>query len=115
MVKGMDKKERAAFASHIHDEIAKLKAQLPGMEAGLKPVEPDVAIGRLSRLDTMLNQEVARAGVQQAKERIRKLEAALVRLENDPDFGLCADCGEPIAPARLMALPEAELCVDCAE
>lgn len=58
---------------------------------------------------------LARAGVAQAKERIRKLEQALVRLENDPDFGLCADCGEPIAPARLMALPESELCVECAE
>jgi RNA polymerase-binding transcription factor DksA len=30
-------------------------------------------------------------------------------------YGLCEACGRPIPPARLRALPEAILCVPCAE
>jgi len=30
-------------------------------------------------------------------------------------YGLCADCGEPIAPARLEALPSATRCLRCQE
>jgi DnaK suppressor protein len=30
-------------------------------------------------------------------------------------YGLCGGCGGPIAPARLAALPEAALCLACAE
>ena len=27
--------------------------------------------------------------------------------------GICAECGRPIAPARLKALPSARACIDC--
>ncbi len=29
-------------------------------------------------------------------------------------YGLCENCGNPIAPARLEAKPAARLCIDCA-
>ncbi|HEY8330356.1 MAG TPA: TraR/DksA C4-type zinc finger protein, partial [Pseudomonas sp.] len=29
-------------------------------------------------------------------------------------YGTCAACGASIAPARLLAVPTAELCLDCA-
>ncbi len=29
-------------------------------------------------------------------------------------YGICLECGGPIAPERLLARPEAELCIDCA-
>jgi RNA polymerase-binding transcription factor DksA len=35
--------------------------------------------------------------------RVMKLQAALDRLR-DGDYGVCVECGEPIAPARLQAL-----------
>jgi phage/conjugal plasmid C-4 type zinc finger TraR family protein len=31
-----------------------------------------------------------------------------------PSTGLCAVCGEAIAPARLAALPSARTCITCA-
>jgi DnaK suppressor protein len=50
-----------------------------------------------------------------AKTRIRKmkLEAALSAVEN-PDYGLCKICRQPIPVGRLLMLPEADTCVDCA-
>lgn len=45
---------------------------------------------------------------------LSKIQAALTRLEQDPDsFGLCAECEEPISPKRLELLPYVDLCVEC--
>jgi RNA polymerase-binding transcription factor DksA len=45
-------------------------------------------------------------------ERANRLAEALDRLR-DGDYGLCEECGEPIAPARLRAMPEVTTCVRC--
>lgn len=45
-------------------------------------------------------------------ERVNKLRTALDHLR-DGDYGTCIECGEPIAPARLRAMPEVETCVRC--
>jgi len=42
-----------------------------------------------------------------------KMERTLAMV-NDPDFGLCRQCEEPIPFARLMVVPESDLCVQCA-
>jgi DnaK suppressor protein len=43
---------------------------------------------------------------------LQKIEAALKRIELGT-FGICVECGDPIAPARLRARPVAALCIDC--
>jgi DnaK suppressor protein len=45
-------------------------------------------------------------------ERARRLAAALGRIQAGT-YGTCVECGEPIRPARLRALPEVETCVGC--
>jgi DnaK suppressor protein len=42
-----------------------------------------------------------------------KLERALAKLD-EGTYGLCDNCGGPIAPGRLEAAPESTLCIDCA-
>jgi DnaK suppressor protein len=44
---------------------------------------------------------------------IRDIDAALERMASG-EYGLCEDCGNEIAMARLRALPMAQLCIDCA-
>jgi RNA polymerase-binding transcription factor DksA len=46
--------------------------------------------------------------------RLRRLQSALDRLERG-EYGRCVDCGRPIEPARLRALPEVETCLACQE
>ena len=46
------------------------------------------------------------------QRRRQLLLAALARLDAD-DYGICLDCQELIASARLLALPEVERCVRC--
>src|SRR5215210_2641006 len=42
-----------------------------------------------------------------------KLERALAKLD-EGSYGRCDSCGREIAPARLEAVPESSLCIDCA-
>jgi len=44
--------------------------------------------------------------------RVHRLQVALERLR-DGGYGTCVECGEPIAVARLRALPEVQTCVRC--
>jgi DnaK suppressor protein len=46
------------------------------------------------------------------QSRTRRLAAALARL-NTGRYGTCDQCGEAIAPARLVAVPEVTSCVRC--
>ncbi len=45
---------------------------------------------------------------------LRDIDDALSRIQTG-DYGVCQNCEEPIDPARLEAIPEAELCIACAE
>jgi DnaK suppressor protein len=44
--------------------------------------------------------------------KLAAIEAALRRID-EGTYGLCRNCGRPIARERLEALPYAELCIDC--
>lgn len=111
----MTDKERQDFKRFASEEIEALKAEVPQLEALLVPVAPDNAIGRISRMDTIVNQSVSEAQLSKIKVRLARLNEALRRVDDDPDFGLCIDCGEPIPMARLKAMPETQYCVKCAE
>jgi RNA polymerase-binding protein DksA len=47
-----------------------------------------------------------------AESVLAAIEQALARIE-EGTYGICVNCGKPIAPERLEALPYAELCIDC--
>jgi RNA polymerase-binding protein DksA len=47
------------------------------------------------------------------ESRIADLKHALERLE-EGSYGVCQSCGKPIDLERLEALPQAELCIECA-
>jgi DnaK suppressor protein len=46
------------------------------------------------------------------REQLASVEHALQKFE-DGTYGLCDDCGKPIDPERLEALPQATMCLDC--
>ncbi len=43
---------------------------------------------------------------------LAQIDDALAKMDAGT-YGICDRCGEPIAPARLEALPYATLCIDC--
>ena len=42
-----------------------------------------------------------------------RVDRALEKLD-DGTYGVCDTCGEPILPARLRAMPESVVCINCA-
>lgn len=60
------------------------------------------------------NDEVLEGIGQEAQTSIQHIRAALARIA-DGTYGRCARCGEAITPARLEAVPEALVCVQCAD
>ena len=79
-----------------------------------RPVELDQqSVGRLSRMDALQVQAMARAVGTRRQERQQRIEAALRRLE-DGEYGYCAECGEEIPAGRLAINPTSECCVNCA-
>ena len=45
---------------------------------------------------------------------LKKIDHALAKIE-EGSFGVCEECGEPIAMKRLEARPETTLCIRCKE
>jgi DnaK suppressor protein len=56
---------------------------------------------------------MAQASAQRREQTLRKITAALGRIDRD-DFGYCQSCEEPINEKRLNFDPTATLCIDCA-
>lgn len=60
-------------------------------------------------------QEREKAFMQYARENkfLTYLDKALDRLENDPDYGYCVECGARIPDERLEEVPHTRHCVTC--
>ncbi len=110
----MNKEQREKLVCHIREKIETQKKDIISYEQLARPVSPDNAIGRLTRMEAINSKSISEAALRQARVTLSKLEQAL-EMTDDPDFGLCSMCEEPIPFARLMAMPEATLCIGCAE
>ena len=91
--------ELDAIAARIHAEVPQLSVVTGDFL--------DVAQG-------VEHQELARLNAARLSQRARRLQVALSRV-SDGDYGVCSECGEEIAPRRLLAIPDATTCVACQE
>lgn len=104
--------QREEIRALIEQEIAKLEESVERLRERLEVVAPDVAIGRLSRLDSMVNQGTAEMALGDAQKKLNRLMDKRARVD-DPNFGRCARCEEWISIERLRAAPDRGVCVKC--
>ncbi len=104
--------------SELKEMINELLIQMDNsnvyLEEATQPIEPSVAIGRLSRMEAIGEKSVNEARHVNVKLRLEKLKNALKRME-DGNYGICVRCKEEIPFGRLQAVPETLICVPCAE
>ena len=100
--------------SDIKTEIENIKKNIASFKKLTQPIAPDNAIGRLTRMEAINSKSINEAALSKLKYTLSKLERALIKIDAT-EFGLCSECEEPIPFARLMIMPEADLCVQCAE
>ena len=91
----MKKSEKEKLARQIREKIETVKQDIISYTERTKPVVPEAAL-------------------REAQHTLTKLERALKMIDR-PGFGLCRECEEPIPIARLMVMPESDMCVECAE
>lgn len=95
-------------------EISKTEKLVQEYREMSKPVAPDDAIGRITRMDAINNKSVTEASLRQAEQKLLSLKKVLSLL-GTKDFGICMKCKSPIPPARILFRPESLLCVNCAQ
>lgn len=96
----------------ILEEITKTEKKIIDYRELIKPEAPDVAIGRVSRMDAINNRGVMESALRQAEIKLQRLHLMLEKV-GSPDFGICAKCRKPIPTERIMIKPESLLCVNC--
>jgi DnaK suppressor protein len=70
-------------------------------------------VGRVSRMDALQAQAMAKESNRRRQIALQRIEGALQRM-NDGEYGYCASCDEPIMASRLEVEPGALLCIECA-
>ncbi len=92
---------------------SELRSELDELTAA--PRDPMATVSFGKRVGEGTSQAVERiAQVDAAKAldaKLRDVERALVKLD-EGTYGTCDECGRPITPERLEAIPWAVLCVD---
>jgi len=98
----------------ITEEISKTETVIKEYKELSKPIEPDCAIGRVSRMDAINNKSVVEASLRQAESKLRNLQRVFSQLGSD-EFGICLKCKQPIPLGRILIRPESLFCVNCAQ
>lgn len=94
-------------------ELKLLQKKIKQYEELTRPIAPDNAIGRVSRMDAINNKGVMQAALVKARERKHGLEHHL-DLVGSSDFGICPRCKSDVPLERILLAPQSTFCVNCA-
>ncbi len=109
----MKQEQRLELKEVINQKIEELNASIVEYKELTAPVSPDVAYGRISRMDAINNKSVIEAALRESEAKLKRLKVALFRI-NDDDFGTCIICKNDIPFNRLKYMPDSVRCVECA-
>jgi len=109
----MTSKEKSNIKDKVLQETEKTNKSIADYKEITKPISPENAIGRITRMDAINNKSVAEAALRQAEAKLKNLHAVLDSIE-DKDFGLCIKCHQPIPIGRILLVPQSRFCVNCA-
>jgi DnaK suppressor protein len=102
--------------SRLESEQKRLISELEQLKASARPTnerrEGSPFGKREEEATETLELETRLALEKRVIDQLAEIEHALSKFE-DGTYGLCDLCGQPIDPARLEALPQANLCLNC--
>ena len=104
--------------NHFKDALLRKRGEIVGT-GGIKPLqasmENNTRQGDMADQASGNNEVHIQLKLKQTDAKIlQAIEEALRRID-DGTYGICRDCGEPIAPVRLNAIPWTRSCVACKE
>ena len=104
--------EKTKIREYLYREKSKVEKRILELKELTMPIEPDCAIGRVSRMDAINNKSINQAALAKAQDKEKKINISLERID-DEDFGQCIQCGTTIPIQRLLIMP-GSLCINCA-
>jgi DnaK suppressor protein len=109
---GADQDRLALLKSMLEQRLRALEsAQAPQASDDEAPVA-DLESSPLDRATVRLLNDLEREAAGHHAAEVQVLRHALAKFE-DGSYGLCEVCGQPIGESRLLARPEARLCIAC--
>jgi RNA polymerase-binding protein DksA len=113
--------EVESYRQLLHNLRARLRGDLDQMTDEALNRTGREGSGNLSNLPLHMadigtenyDQEFTLGLIENEQGTLEQINGALGRIENGK-FGLCDECGEPIAKPRLQALPYTPHCIECA-
>lgn len=109
----MNTELQAYFRGKLLGLQADIEGDLNSSKSASNVVELDTAIGRLSRMDAMQDQQMALELRRRQEQQLQRIANALKRIDQSR-YGLCGKCKQPIAEERLELAPDVVFCVKCA-
>lgn len=110
----MNATDKDTLKQKIQETIVQTEQEIARLVEDTQPISPENSLGRVSRMDAINNKSVAEAALRSFKKKLGKLKLALTKIE-EPSFGSCDFCKNPIAAKRLMFMPQSTRCVHCAD
>jgi DnaK suppressor protein len=90
--------------AELRDEIAAKREQSAGVPTDVRDQK--------DQADAQVIGDVAEREIERDLDELRQIEAALRRIDSGR-YGVCVDCGQPIASQRLTAQPWVARCAAC--
>jgi DnaK suppressor protein len=103
LLKSMLERRLDALTHDTSQAGAQADGELPVSEVESSP---------LDRATVRLLNDLTRESAGQRTAETQLLRQALARID-DGSYGFCEECGQPIGASRLLARPEARLCIAC--
>ena len=109
--------QNQAFAgarARLEHERASLQSDIAALAADNQAQQDDYGVGNHLADDAteVFSRERNLALRSNTQDLLEQVEAAIKRID-EGHYGICARCGQPIAPDRLEALPYAIYCISC--
>lgn len=99
---------RAATKTALLAKLAEIEGTATGRDELVVQTSPD----EIDMIRMAADRDLIVQQLNQSDRVLRDVRAALEALERG-EYGVCADCEEPISNRRLGVLPWAQLCVRC--
>ena len=108
-----------ALLATLKEALLRKRAEILAASTGTRPLPASMDVnsrqGDLADQASGNNEVHIALKLKQTDAKIlQAIDEALMRIEKG-SFGICKDCGEPIAEARLNAIPWTRVCITCKE
>jgi DnaK suppressor protein len=112
-----EKQLDATMLAALRDALVKKRVEILATDTGTRPLPAAADVnsrqGDLADQATGNNEVHIQLKLKQTDAKIlQAIEEALVRMDKGT-YGVCRDCGDPIAAARLEAIPWTRVCISC--